>query len=100
MEPITCDFCDGKGWKPPSSKDSFPKPCTCCGGAGRLTFAEVCWRICELQETVKNLVKFRYRGRRARIKVATRILDKLLDLAAMKPMVIPDTDDVADCEES
>lgn len=54
-------------------------PCKFCGGAGGISFAELCRRLNEHESTVVKLLKPR---RRMRARTAARILDKLLALVA------------------
>lgn len=52
--------------------------CAFCGGAGGISFAELCRRLGEHESTMVKLLKPR---RRMRPKTAARILDKLLAVA-------------------
>lgn len=79
---ITCDFCNGRGWHSPDRPDAHAEACAFCKGAGSFTLAQVASRIEEDTDTVKRLIKWRFRERGTpRKATALRIFDKLAALA-------------------
>lgn len=56
-------------------------PCKFCGGAGCVSFAELCRRLGEYESTVVKLLK---PHRRMRARTAARILDKIVSLTEVR----------------
>lgn len=79
---IVCDFCEGRGFQKQIASDSFPEKCSFCGGAREFTLASIAARIGEDSETVKRLIRWRFRGKGTpRKETAMRIFEKLAALA-------------------